>query len=226
MNHSGTIFASDAVAAARRKLREARVVAVSLCGSPGSGKTALLEETLRRIGSDMRAGVIVANPKAERDISRLRAHVRFAAEIHSAELSAGPIVDTLAHADLRGLDVLFIETLGGIADTAPADLGQDVRVAIFSVAAGDDKAVEFPRRVATADLLLLNKMDLLPHVKFNPDAFRADARRINPAVEVIEVSAAGGGGLDQWEKWLREAIRRHRTRNGGGEGRPSESFIG
>jgi hydrogenase nickel incorporation protein HypB len=226
MSHGSTIFASDAVERTRRKLREARVFALSLYGNPGSGKTTLLEETLRRIGPDLRAGVIVANPKAERDTQRLRAHARFAVDIHSAELGAAQVVDVLARAEVRGLDVLFIETLGGIADTVPADLGQDVRVAVFSVAAGDDKAAEFPRRVATAGLILLNKMDLLPHVEFDAEAFRADARGINPAVRVIEVSAAGGAGLDQWEKWLRDAIRRYRPKSGSGELRPPEWFLG
>jgi hydrogenase nickel incorporation protein HypB len=93
------------------------------------------------------------------------------------------------------------------------------------VAAGDDKVAQLPHRVATADLILLNKADLLPHVEFDLEAFRADARRINPAIRVIEVSAAQGAGLDEWEKWLRDAIRQHRPRNGR-DSRPSESFIG
>ena len=225
MSGNSATYASDAIALTRTSLRASHVFALSLTGSPGAGKTRLLEETLRRLAGDFRTGVIVANPKADRDIERLRALASFVAGIRSAELTAAQVTDVLALRDLHGLDVLFIEALGGIADRAPADLGQDVRVAVFSVAAGDDKAAEFPRRVASADLLLLNKADLLPHVEFDPQAFLADARRVNPTIKVIEVSAAQGAGLDEWEEWLRDAIRRHRPRDGS-HTRPSESFLG
>jgi hydrogenase nickel incorporation protein HypB len=193
----------------RRMFTTARVLAVTLCGDAGAGKTALLEQTLRRLGGrGYRAGVVIANPKADRDAHQLQEHAEIVIPVRTAILDATQLHDALAHVSLEGLDVLFIELIARLTNSTSIDLGQDARVVVFGVSGGDDKAAEFPHGVADADLVLLNKLDLLPHVHFDTRVFESDVRRLNLDVPVLHVSAAHGTGMDQWENWLGDQLRR------------------
>jgi len=223
-----TVIPNLGVAAAevRRRLRDAGVLTISISGGPGAGKTALLEQMLRRLRKDFNVGVIVGNSKAERDLRRLQPAAHFVSGSPAGGLSAAHIRDQLDHGDIADLDVLFVEMGSDYTSLATPDVGQNMRVSVFSVAAGDDKAVAIPHRVKTADLLLLNKMDLLPHVAFDPQVFRADVQRINSAVPVIEVTATRPDGVDPWERWLRAAIAVHRLRGLKQSFRPTEMFLG
>lgn len=226
MTQSGVICPSAVTVSIRRKLRRTRPFIVSICGDAGSGKTTLLESTLKRISQDYRSGVIVANPKAQRDTARLRGFAHYVAEVPAPQISDKQIRDAFGRGDVAGLEVLFVESIGGPTGCTRVEFGQDVRIAVFSVSGGDDKAAEFPDRVHDADLVLLNKMDLLPHVAFDGEVFRTDARRINPGIALMEVSAAQGAGLDDWERWLRAAIRAHQLRDAEQLVRPPELFLG
>ena len=226
MTRSPVLFTSDATSFSRRILDSRRVFTITLCGNAGAGKTTLLEETLRRVGGDYRCGVIVANPKADRDIGRLRALAQYVAEIRSPHVDAVQVSNALAHADLRPIDLLFIECGAGSAGAAPPDCGQHARVAVFSVSGGDDRAAASPQCVRSADLVLLNKMDLLAHVSFDVEVFRRDVGAINPAAKVLELSASQGRGLDAWERWLRDAVRQYRATHGEDACYPPESFLG
>ena len=202
------ISASDAPAENRRMLSDARVLGVTICGDAGVGKTALLEQTLRRLRGRYRAGVIVANQKADRDAQRLEGHAEIVVAVRTPLLDAAQLHDILARTPLGGLDVLFIEMIARLTNETSMELGQDARVAVFGVSGGDDKAAEFPHSVADADLVLLNKLDLLPHVQFDPRVFESDVRRLNLNVPVLHVSAAHRTGLEQWEAWLGDRLGR------------------
>jgi hydrogenase nickel incorporation protein HypB len=216
----------DAAAEVRRRLHDAGVLTLSISGGPGAGKTALLEQMLRRLRKDFNVGVIVGNPKAERDLIRLQPVAHFVSRVPASGLSAIHVRDQLDHGEIPELNVLFIEVGSDYTGFATPDVGQDMRVAVFSVAAGDDKAVAFPHRVRTADLVLLNKMDLLPHVAFDPRVFRADVQRINSAVPVMEVTATRANGVDPWERWLRAAIAVHQLRGSRQSFGATELFLG
>jgi hydrogenase nickel incorporation protein HypB len=216
----------DVAADVRRRLRDAGVLALSISGGPGAGKTALLEQMLRRLRKDFNVGVIVGNPKAERDITRLHPVAHFVSRVPASALSAIHVQDQLDRGEILDLDVLFIEMGSDYTGFAMHDVGQDMRVSVFSVAAGDDKAIAFPHRVRTADLVLLNKMDLLPHVAFDPQVFRADVQRINSAVPLLEVTARRPDGVDPWERWLRAAIAVHQLRALRQPFGPTEMFLG
>ena len=208
MTYAQAMSASEAVALNRRVLRDARVLAVTLYGGAGGGKTALLQETLQRLAGHCRAGVIIANPKAERDARQLARYADVIVPVRAATLDAERLQEVLSRTQLGGLEVLFIETLGSPTGSPSADLWQDAQVAVFSVSGGDNKAAEFAHGVAAADLVLLNKLDLLPHVQFDPHVFESDVRRLNIDVPVLHVSATRGTGMDQWERWLLERLRR------------------
>ncbi len=220
------IDAAGAATAVRQRLRDSGVLGVCLSGGAGAGKTALLAQMLARLHRDVKAGVIVVNLTAERDIRRLRSVAQFVHAVRASGVNATHVRNQLDRAPIDDLDVLFIETAAEFSGVATPDLGQDVRVAVFSVAGGDDKAAAFPHRVTAADLVLLNKVDLLPHVTFDLTVFRADVRRINAAVPVLEVAATRADGLDRWEQWVRDAIGRKRSSSSHGATRLTEIFLG
>lgn len=196
---------NDANAAATRKLlADAGVLGVHLSGSLGSGKTALIEATIRRLNLRASVAVVVAHRGAHRDAAVLESAGALATAVQAQSASAEELHDAIASLVLgpRRLDLLLLENAGDLADEPPMDLGQAAEVAVFSVTGGDDKAARFPRRVRAANLVLLTKTDLLPYVKFDRNAFRNDVWRANPQARIIEVSACEGTGMEQWTDWL------------------------
>jgi hydrogenase nickel incorporation protein HypB len=190
--------------------RRAGTLAVELVGAPGCGKTSLIEATLRRAPSGMRCGAVVGERGTHRDAERLAASCRHIVEEEpgiQSQLAARDVHDALLQMHLEELDVVFIETVGVTRQAAALELGQTAKVAVFSVVGGDDKAVKYPQFVENAELVLINKIDLLPHVRFDADAFRADVRRLNPGVPILETSVATGQGIDAWMNWLQDRRR-------------------
>jgi hydrogenase nickel incorporation protein HypB len=200
--------ANDEIAAALRTDFERRgIFAVDVIGAPGCGKTALLEATLRALGGRRRAAVLVGDLTTRRDADRLARWCDQVVQISTGQgchLEAGQVRDALAQVDLGRVDVLFIENVGNLICPVGFDLGQAAKVGIFSATEGDDKPGKHPYLVQTADLLLLNKIDLLPHLPFDRAAFEADVRLLNPKVPLFEVSAVSGEGLDAWLAWLED----------------------
>jgi hydrogenase nickel incorporation protein HypB len=200
--------ANDEIAAALRTDFERRgIFAVDVIGAPGCGKTAVLEATLRALGGRRRAAVLVGDLTTRRDADRLARWCDQVVQISTGQgchLEAGQVRDALAQVDLGRVDVLFIENVGNLICPVGFDLGQAAKVGIFSATEGDDKPGKHPYLVQTADLLLLNKIDLLPHLPFDRAAFEADVRLLNPKVPLFEVSAVSGEGLDAWLAWLED----------------------
>jgi hydrogenase nickel incorporation protein HypB len=176
------------------------VLSIALVGPPGAGKTSVLKATLENLTGSLRVATIVLNPAAERDTARLAAVCDRAIAIHASAPDAGRVRDVLQNTGLWTTDILFIETLGGIAG-AP-QFGQDATVTVLSVTGGDDKAAEYEQLVAHSKIVLLNQVDLAPHVTFNRRRFLSDLRRINPHAKVFEISATTGAGLQDWLQWI------------------------
>ena len=198
--------ANDEIAAGlRAELKRRGIFAVDLIGAPGSGKTALLESTLRAVRGRRRPAVLVGDLATRRDGDRLARWCDQVVQISTGQgchLEATQVRDALGQIDLDGVDLLFIENVGNLICPVGFDLGQAAKVGLFSLTEGDDKAAKHPYLVQAADLLLLNKIDLLPYLSFNRAGFEADVRLLNPRVSVLDISATTGQGLDAWIAWL------------------------
>jgi hydrogenase nickel incorporation protein HypB len=190
----------------RRLLAERGLLALNLMSSPGSGKTTLLERTIRDIGAELPCAVVEGDQETLLDAERIAATGARAVQINTG---AGCHLDAdMLASGLRSLDpppgtLLFVENVGNLVCPALFDLGESARVVIISVTEGTDKPLKYPHVFRTADLVLVNKIDLLPHVDFDVGRCVGYARRANPGVEVLEVSATRGDGLEGWYGWLR-----------------------
>lgn len=206
---------NDSLAAEnRRRFAERGILALNLVSSPGSGKTTLLEATILRLGQQLPLAVIEGDQQTSADADRIRAAGAPAVQINTGKgchLDAhmvGHAYDQLAPPEGA---VLFIENVGNLVCPAPFDLGEAHKVVILSVTEGEDKPLKYPDMFAAADLMLLNKVDLLPHVRFEVARCVAYARQVNPEIQVMHISAETGEGLEAWLHWI-EAQRPVPTR--------------
>ena len=174
----------------------------NLLSSPGSGKTALLERTLRAMS---RAAAIVGDLQTENDADRLRATGAQAVQIvtgATCHLDAHMVAHALEKLDVAGLETLFIENVGNLVCPASYDLGETRRVVLLSVTEGEDKPLKYPVIFRNADLVLVTKTDLAAAVGFDREKALAAIRQTAPRAQILEVSARTGAGLDAWYAWL------------------------
>lgn len=190
----------------REHFAAAGVFVVNLMGSPGSGKTALLEATARRLGDRKRLGAIAGDLATDRDAARLvRAGIpsRSIATGSTCHLDAAMVHRALHHMPWSGLDYLFIENVGNLVCPAVYDLGEHADVVVLSVTEGEDKPLKYPVMFNKATLVLLTKIDLLPYLPdVSLDAIREALQRVMPAPRIVALSATTGEGLDEWIDWL------------------------
>lgn len=173
---------------------------VALIGPPGSGKTALIEAAVQHLAHKLRVAVITINPAAHRDAERISHYCTQVEAIDSANPDASAISAALAKLHLDQIDLLLIESMGGLG--GPPDLGQDHTVCVLSMSGGDDKAAEYSKLLAKSSAVILSKAELKQHVLFDRNIFRSDLKSINPKAELFEISAFGNTGMDLWIKWL------------------------
>ena len=198
----------------RADLERRGIFAVDIIGAPGSGKTTLLEATLRALKGRRHPAALVGDLATRRDGDRLARWCDQVVQISTGQgchLEAGQVRDALKEVDLSKVDLLFIENVGNLICPVGFDLGQAAKVGVFAVTDGDDKAAKHPYLVQAADVLVLNKIDLLPYVPFDRTVFEADVRLLNPAVPILEVSSTTGAGLDAWVEWLERGAGRPRA---------------
>jgi hydrogenase nickel incorporation protein HypB len=192
----------------RARLAAAGALALNLVSSPGSGKTTLLTATLTRLAGRCTLAVIEGDQQTANDAERVRATGVPAIQINTGKgchLDAHMVGHAMDALPLARGGVLFIENVGNLVCPAGFDLGEAHKVVVLSVTEGEDKPLKYPDMFAAADLMLLNKVDLLPYLEFDVDACIAHARRVNPAIEVLQVSALRGTGMDAWIAWLDRA---------------------
>jgi hydrogenase nickel incorporation protein HypB len=188
-------------------LRGRDILAVNVMSSPGAGKTTLLERTVRELGGELPISVVEGDQETLLDAERIKATGAPVVQINTGSgchLDAEMLERGLATLAPPMGSVLFIENVGNLVCPALFDLGEEHRAVIMSVTEGPDKPLKYPHMFASSDLVVLNKIDLLPYLDFDLDAFLRDARKVNPDVRVLQVSATTGEGLDGWYRWLRE----------------------
>jgi hydrogenase nickel incorporation protein HypB len=203
----GVLKENDRIAAELRELLAAnRTLCLNLISSPGAGKTSILEGTLEALrATPLRAAVLTGDIQTERDADRLKRYGFPALQITTGgtcHLDASMVRRALTSLPPGDLDILFIENVGNLVCPASYDLGEDAKVVVLSVAEGDDKPLKYPGIFRRARLMLLHKIDLLPYTRFNRDAAAADARRVNPEIEVVETSCLAEPGLGAWLRWI------------------------
>lgn len=198
--------ANDAQALQNRQIFDASGVhVVNIMASPGAGKTSLILETVRRIKDKLCMAAIEGDLASTVDTDKVRAGGIPAVQINTGggcHLDANQIRRALPDLPMEELDLLFIENVGNMVCPVGFHLGEHTRVGISSVTEGDDKPFKYPQFFANVDVLVINKVDLLPYLAFDMDEFRSLVRGLNPKIEMFAVSCTTGEGFDAWTEWL------------------------
>jgi hydrogenase nickel incorporation protein HypB len=189
----------------RQRFDEAGVRVVNLMSAPGAGKTTLLERTIAAL--DLRIGVVEGDIQGSQDAERIDAAGARSVQINTdgaCHLDANMVASAVAELPLAELDLLVIENVGNLVCPAEFNVGEHAKAMLLSLPEGDDKPAKYPLMFRESRALVINKMDLAPHVDADPDRIERDARTLNPEIEVFRVSCKTGAGLEGWIDWLRQ----------------------
>ena len=197
---------NDEYAAANRTyFTEREILALNLVSSPGSGKTTLLTRTIEGLKNSLSMSVIEGDQQTANDADRIRETGTRAVQINTGKgchLDAHMVGHALETLEPENNSAVFIENVGNLVCPAAFDLGEAHKVAIFSVTEGEDKPLKYPDMFHAADVMILNKIDLLPYLDFKVGQCIDYSRRVNPDIEVLQVSARSGEGMDAWFSWI------------------------
>lgn len=194
----------------RQILAEKRIYMLNLISAPGSGKTTLLERTLQFLQDKYHIAVIegdVATDKDARRLNHFKAQIALINTEGGCHLTAASIERALAEFELEDLDLIFIENVGNLVCPSGFDLGEHAKIAVVSTAEGDDKAAKYPMLFRQAQLVILNKIDLLHYLNFDRRQFYQDLSQLNAHIPVVETSCTTGQGLEAWFEWLERSVQ-------------------
>ncbi len=198
--------ANDRIAAANSDVfKKHRNLVLNLMSSPGAGKTTLLEKTAEALKGKLRLGVIAGDIETTRDAERLQKYQLPVVQLttgSACHLDANMVASALPHLDLSRVDILIIENVGNLVCPAEFKLGEDYKVMMLSVTEGDEKPLKYPLMFRESALLLINKIDLLKYTNFKLEEAKANARRVHPDLEIIDISCITGEGIPVWIAWL------------------------
>ncbi|HEX4386397.1 MAG TPA: hydrogenase nickel incorporation protein HypB [Myxococcales bacterium] len=199
---------NDALAGRNRAWFAGReILALNLVSSPGSGKTALLERTIRELNGELSLSVIEGDQETSNDADRIRKAGAPAVQVNTGtgcHLDAEMVEKGLRELQPKAGGVVMIENVGNLVCPSLFDLGERAKVVVISVTEGEDKPLKYPHMFRAARLMLVNKIDLLPHLEFDVARLIENAARVNPGIVAIQVSARTGEGLGNWYRWIRE----------------------
>ena len=202
---------NDELAARNRAWLQGReILSLNLVSSPGSGKTSLLERSIVDIKDDLDIYVIEGDQQTANDAERIKASGAPSVQINTGtgcHLEADMVMQGLRQLKPKARSIVMIENVGNLVCPALFDLGETAKVAILSVTEGEDKPIKYPHMFQASSLMILNKIDLLPHVDFDVERCFAYAKQVNPDIEILQLSARSGEGLDSWHDWLKSQSR-------------------
>jgi hydrogenase nickel incorporation protein HypB len=203
--------ANSRIAQENRKLFDRHgLTVINLMSSPGAGKTTLLEQMGNHFGGRLKIGVIEGDIQTTLDAERVAAAGLEAVQIETdgaCHLDANMVQNALGNLDLEALDLLVVENVGNLVCPAEFNIGEDHKVMMLSVTEGDDKPYKYPLMFRESRVLLISKVDLLPHLRCNIEKIKAAGRAINPDLIIFEISSYSGQGLDDWHNWVQEQIK-------------------
>ncbi len=199
---------NDEIARENRALFERHgILAVNVVSSPGAGKTSIIERTLECLGDSVKVAVIEGDVQTDFDAQRVARYQVPVVQIVTnggCHLEARLVQDALASMNPSDCELLIIENVGNLVCPANYDLGEAMKIVVISVTEGEDKPLKYPGMFRNASVLIINKIDLVPHLQFDLETLRRNALQINPALRVFETSCATGTGIREWCGWLRE----------------------
>lgn len=208
---------NDQVAAeVHERLSAAGIFVLNLLGSPGCGKTSLLENTIAGLKDELSMAVIEGDLFTAKDAERIQQHGVPVVQINTGggcHLDANMVNSVLDCLDLAALDLIVIENVGNLVCPAEFNIGEDVKVTVLSVTEGEDKPLKYPLVFKQASAVILNKVDLLPYTTFDMQAAIKDITSINPDTVLVQASCRTGIGLSEWYEWLKEQVRMKKSRS-------------
>ena len=204
--------ANDRIATVNGEVfRKHRNLVLNLISSPGAGKTSMLEKTAELLKGKLCLGVIAGDIETTRDSERLQKYKIPVVQLttgSACHLDANMVASALPHLDLGKVDVLVVENVGNLVCPAGFKVGEDYKVVMLSVTEGDEKPLKYPLIFRESKLLLINKIDLLKYTNFNLKEAKANARRVNPDIDIIDISCTTGEGISEWMSWLNQRYQK------------------
>ncbi len=204
--------ANDRIATANGEVfNKHRNLVLNLISSPGAGKTSMLEKTAEVLKGKPRLGVIAGDIETTRDSERLQKYKLPVVQLttgSACHLDANMVASALPHLNLSKIDILVVENVGNLVCPAGFKVGEDYKVVMLSVTEGDEKPLKYPLIFRESTLLLINKIDLLKYTNFNLKEAKANARRVNPGLDIIDISCTTGEGISDWISWLNQRYQK------------------
>ncbi|MBQ4212503.1 MAG: hydrogenase nickel incorporation protein HypB [Selenomonas sp.] len=201
---------NDRLAAENQAMfQDKKVFVLNFMGSPGAGKTSVLEKTMERLKDKIKMAVIEGDLFTSKDAERIDKYGVPVIQINTAggcHLDANMVQKTVREMNLDELDLLVVENVGNLVCPAEFPVGEDARAVVLSVTEGDDKPLKYPLMFKESEIALINKVDLAPYCNFNMDSAKQDITSLHPGIEVLEVSCTKGDGLDRWCDWLLQKV--------------------
>ena len=202
---------NDRIAAENQALfADKKIFVLNLMGSPGSGKTSVLEKTMAALKDELKMAVIEGDLFTSKDADRIAKYDVPVIQINTSggcHLDAPMVQKVLAQLDLDALDLLIVENVGNLVCPAEFDVGEDKKGVILSITEGDDKPLKYPLIFKESEIVLLNKVDILPYTNFDMASAREDITTLHPGVTVLETACTTGQGLETWYDWLRAEVK-------------------